>query len=154
MGQPQFMPSSFLRHAVDFDGDGRANIWSSEADVFASMANYLRGAGWKAGERWGREVTIAAAAMAEVDRKVPMRTEGCRAVRAMTVARPLAAWQAMGVTLPAGVKLPAAPLDASLVRGQRRHFLAYGNYEALLDYNCSHPYAVSVGLLADRIGTE
>ena len=52
MGQPQFMPSSYLKHAVDFDGDGRADIWKTESDVFASIANYLKGAGWVAGERW------------------------------------------------------------------------------------------------------
>ncbi len=56
MGQPQFMPSSFLKHAVDFDGDQQVDIWTSEADVFGSMANYLKAAGWREGERWGREV--------------------------------------------------------------------------------------------------
>jgi membrane-bound lytic murein transglycosylase B len=151
MGQPQFMPSSFLSRAVDFDGDGRADIWSSLSDVFASTANYLREAGWVRGQRWGREVTISKASMAAIDREVPMRAEGCRAIRSMTVARPLDSWKAHGVTLSGGAALPGAAMDASLVRGSRRHFLAYGNYGALLSYNCSHAYALSVGLLADRM---
>ncbi|MEO8070537.1 MAG: lytic murein transglycosylase [Acidobacteriota bacterium] len=153
MGQPQFMPSSFLTHAVDFDGDGRIDIWTTTADVFASMGNFLRNKGWQAGERWGREVAVGRAAMTRIDREIAMRTQGCRAERAMTVARPLAAWRALGVTLPSGVPLPAASIAASLVRGERRNFLVYENYEALLDYNCSSAYAITVGLLSDRIAS-
>ena len=153
MGQPQFMPSSFLNHAVDFDADGRINIWSSHADVFGSMANYLRHAGWRAGERWGREVTVTRAALTAIDRAVPMRSAGCRAIRATTTPRPLDEWRALGVTLTDGRALPTADLDASLVRGDRRHFLVYRNYEALLDYNCSHSYAIAAGLLSDMVAT-
>jgi membrane-bound lytic murein transglycosylase B len=151
MGQPQFMPSSFLKHGIDFDKDGRVDIWTSEADVFGSMANYLRAAGWDRGGRWGREVRISREAMAKIDESVPMRTSGCRARREMTVARPLAEWRKLGVQLTSGAAIPAAKIDASLVRGRRRHFLVYENYNALLDYNCSNSYAVSVGLLADQI---
>ncbi len=151
MGQPQFMPSSFLRHAIDFDADGRIDIWTTEADVFGSMANYLRAAGWDKGGRWGREVRVSRAAMAHIDERVPMRTSGCRARREMTVARPLAEWKKLGVQLASGAPLPVAKIDASLVRGRRRHFLVYDNYDALLDYNCSNSYAVVVGMLADRI---
>jgi len=154
MGQPQFMPSTFLERAVDFDGDGRPDIWTSEPDVLASMANYLRQSGWTADQRWGREVQISRAAMARIDRDVPMRTEGCRALRAMTAARPLSDWRALGVTLPGGAALPNADVAASLVRGERRHFLVYKNYDALLDYNCSNAYAISVGVLADGISTR
>ncbi len=151
MGQPQFMPSSFLRHAIDFDADGRIDIWTSEADVFGSMANYLRSAGWDQTGRWGREVRISKAAMARIDESVPMRTSGCRARREMTVARPLAHWKKLGVQLASGAALPVVKIDASLVRGRRRHFLVYQNYDALLDYNCSNSYAVAVGVLSDRI---
>jgi membrane-bound lytic murein transglycosylase B len=151
MGQPQFMPSSFLRHAVDFDADGRIDIWNSEADVLGSMANYLSSAGWTKGGRWGREVRISKAVMARIDRAVPMRTSGCRARREMTVARPLAEWRKLGVRLASGSALPVAKIEASLVRGQRRHFLVYDNYDALLDYNCSNSYAVAVGVLSDRV---
>lgn len=151
MGQPQFMPSSYLKHAVDFDRDGRADIWSSPADVFGSMANYLKNAGWREGERWGREVKISHAAMERIAEKVPLRTSGCRALRELTVARPLSEWNSLGVTLTSGARLPASSLEASLVRGAKRHFLVYRNYKAILDYNCSNSYAVSVGALADRI---
>jgi membrane-bound lytic murein transglycosylase B len=154
MGQPQFMPSSYARHAVDFDADGRADIWTSLPDVFGSMANYLRNSGWREGERWGREVRISKATMARIDRSVAMRTSGCRAERTMTAARPLSEWAKLGVTLTGGRALPAAAVSASLVRGQSRHFLVYRNYEALLAYNCSHAYAVTVGLLGDRIATR
>jgi membrane-bound lytic murein transglycosylase B len=80
IGQPQFLPSSFLRHAVDFDGDGKIDIWTSEADVLGSMAQYLSAAGWVKGERWGREVRISQAVMDRIDRRVPMRTSGCLAI--------------------------------------------------------------------------
>ena len=150
MGQPQFMPSSFLKHAVDFDGDGRIDIWTSAADVFASMASYLTNVGWKRGERWGREVSVSRAALTRIEREVAMRTGSCRAIREMTEARPLSTWRTLGVTLPGGGRLPTADLQASLVRGSKRHFLVYRNYETLLDYNCSNAYAISVGLLSDK----
>ena len=151
MGQPQFMPSSYLTHAVDFDGDGHANIWTSLPDVFASMANYMKNSGWTRGERWGREVRISKAAMTRIDRDVAMRTSGCRAIREMTQAEPLSTWKKLGVTLADGKPLPVANVEASLVRGDKRYFLVYRNYQALLAYNCSHSYAVTVGLLADKI---
>jgi len=151
MGQPQFMPSSYLKHAVDFDADGRADIWRSEADVFASIANYLKNAGWREGERWGREVRLTRAVADRVDREVAMRSSGCRAFQELTVARPLAAWRELGVRLAGGGALPSADMSASLVRGEGRHFLVYRNYLAILDYNCSNSYAVSVGLLSDRL---
>jgi membrane-bound lytic murein transglycosylase B len=151
MGQPQFMPSSFLRHAVDFDGDGRIDIWKTEADVFGSMGKYLQAAGWTPGERWGRDVRITKAVMARIDRDVPMRSAGCRAARELSQPRPVNEWRKLGVTLAGGKALPTSEMPASLVRGRARHFLVYKNYEAILDYNCSNAYAVSVGLLADRI---
>ncbi len=151
MGQPQFMPSSFLKHAVDFDHDGHTNIWTSTADVFGSMGNYLRDAGWVPGERWGREVLVSATALAAINRTIPMRTEGCQATRAMTQAVPLPDWAALGVTLTGRHRLPRSTMLASLVRGEKRYFLVYRNYEALIDYNCSHSYAIAVGLLSDRI---
>jgi membrane-bound lytic murein transglycosylase B len=151
MGHPQFMPSSFLKHAVDFDGDGRIDIWTSSADVFASMANYLKNAGWRAGERWGREVSVSRTTRDRIDQQVGMRSGTCRAIREMTVPKPLEDWRKIGVTLKGGGPLPHAALEASLVRGERRYFLVYRNYDAIVDYNCSNSYALAAGLLADGI---
>lgn len=149
MGQPQFMPSSYRKYAVDFDNDGTANIWTSPDDVFASMANYLQQAGWTTGERWGREIDVPAEGWDEILAKVPLRTVGCKSRKEMTEPRPLTEWRKLGVTFLGGAKPPASEMAASLVRGDHRAFLTYHNYEALLDYNCSNAYAVSVGLLSD-----
>jgi membrane-bound lytic murein transglycosylase B len=92
--------------------------------------------------------------MARIDRAIGMRSGGCRAVREMTVGQPLSAWKKLGVTLADGRPLPASDISASLVRGEKRNFLVYGNYQALLAYNCSHSYAITVGLLADRIAAR
>lgn len=151
MGQPQFMPSSYLKHAVDFNGDGRADIWTTESDVFASIANYLKSAGWVDGERWGRPVRVSRAVLDRIERQVPMRSSGCKATREMTQARPLPRWSALGVVLTDGKPLPKSDMEASLVRGVKQHFLVYRNYHALIDYNCSNSYAVAAGMLADRV---
>src|SRR6267142_153415 len=87
MGQPQFMPSSYLDHAVDFDEDGLRDIWHSEADTLASIASYLKASGWEAGQTWGGEVTISEAARARIA-DIPLRDAGCSAKRQMTERRP------------------------------------------------------------------
>ena len=147
MGQLQFMPSSYLKYAVDFDGDGRRDIWASPADIFASIANYLKQRGWVRGRQWGREVRVPR----NRDLSVPRREGFCPAARDMTDALPLEEWRRLGVRLPGGRPLPRASFRASLVTGSSRCFLLYANYDALLAYNCSHAYALSVALLADRI---
>jgi membrane-bound lytic murein transglycosylase B len=150
LGQPQFMPSSYLEYAQDFDGDGRRDIWTSEADVFASVAYYLQRHGWTAAGTWGREVKIPAAARAKVA-AVPHRDAGCRAERIMTEPKPTSAWRRTGLRAMSGAALPAGTAPASLVQAGKRSFLLYANYDALLGYNCAHTYALSVGLLADRL---
>ena len=150
MGQPQFMPSSYLKHAVDFDNDGLRDIWHSEADTLASIASYLRDAGWEAGQTWGREVTVSKAARGHLQ-DIPIRDVGCSAKRQMTERRPLPIWREAGVRLKTGAPLPASDLPASLVDIGGRSFLVYPNYETILDYNCAHLYALSVGMLADRL---
>lgn len=141
MGQPQFMPSSFRRFAVDFDGDGRADIWGTRADVFASAANYLARSGWTDGRTWGREARLP---------------EGFDpALLGLETRLPLSRWQALGVRRADGRGLPRSPdLEASLVApdgpgGQT--FLVYDNYRALLTWNRSHRFGVAVGTLADRL---
>jgi membrane-bound lytic murein transglycosylase B len=150
LGQPQFMPSTYLQYAQDFDGDGRRDIWGSRPDVFASVAHYLQQLGWNDGETWGREVKVPAAARKRVAR-IPLRVAGCRAERSLTEPRPLAEWRKMGVRTMANSALPTARLNASMVKAGSRTFLVYQNYEALLGYNCAHTYALSVALLADRL---
>ena len=150
LGQPQFMPSSYLQFAEDFDGDGRKDIWSSEPDVFASVANYLKQHGWAEGAAWGREVKLNASARTAVS-KVGLRESGCRAERAMTDPQPLKAWRKMGVRTLGGALVPASATEASLIRAGNRSFLLYSNYSAILAYNCANTYALSVALLSDRI---
>lgn len=151
MGQPQFMPSSYLQYAVDFDGDGRRDIWGTTGDVFASIANYLRGHGWTAGQGWGREVQMSKQVAEHIAATLPRRTGGCLATRDMTVAQPMSEWKSLGVKALGGTPLPASTQTASLVAGASRYFLTYDNYDALLAYNCAHAYALSVIMLGDRI---
>jgi membrane-bound lytic murein transglycosylase B len=153
MGNVQFMPSSYLKFAEDFDGDGKRDIWSTAADIFASIANYLKGHGWLEGEPWGRPVKVSSEAAGKIAADVAHRTGTCQATRDMTVMLPVKAWRQLGVRLPNGAPLPATTPDAALVSGAAKHFLVYANYDALLEYNCAHSYAISVGLLADRIGS-
>jgi membrane-bound lytic murein transglycosylase B len=154
MGQTQFLPSSYLSWAVDFDKDGRRNIWSSEPDVFASIANYLRGHGWVKGVRWGYAVAVPSRAAARVA-EVPLRASGCRAVRDLSEPRSLKEWKALGITPARGATaVPSSTRQASLLRIDNKAWLVTGNYEALLGYNCAHTYALSVATLADRLATR
>jgi membrane-bound lytic murein transglycosylase B len=150
LGQPQFMPSSYLKYAQDFDGDGRRDIWSSPADVFASIAYYLQQRGWRKGETWGREVLVPAGIRKDIA-AMAKRTEGCRARREMTVAQSLDEWRKLGILTLGKLPLPHGTREASLISDNSRAFLVYDSYEALLDYNCAHTYALSVGLLASRL---
>lgn len=154
MGQTQFMPSSYLKFAEDFDGDGKRDIWSTPADVFASIANYLKGHGWVEDQSWGREVTVTAEALRRVARDVAPRNGTCQATRNMSVALPPARWEELGVRLPGGQALPTSGAPASLVSGSRRHFLVNPNYDAILEYNCAHSYAITVALLGDAITSD
>lgn len=151
MGQVQFMPSSYLRFAVDEDGDGRRDIWTSHADVFGSIANYLREHGWTAGVRWGREVRVPATADAAVRAAVTPRESTCRAARELSAPLPVSRWRSLGIRRADGGALPSTELPASLLQAGSRTLLVYGNYDVLLEYNCANTYAVGVGLLADRI---
>ena len=150
LGQPQFMPSTYLQYSQDFDGDGRRDIWGSQADVFASVAYYLSQHGWTDKATWGREVKVPKASLAAV-KALPRRADGCRAERALTSPRPLKDWRKMGLRTLGGAPIPTGTLDASLVTDGSRYFLVYSNYEALLAYNCATSYAISIGMLADRL---
>src|SRR5262249_7940379 len=111
---------------------------------------YLREHGWTEEATWGREVKVPKSAKAAIA-ALPRREEGCRAERALTKPMPLKAWRKLGLRTVGGAPVPAAALDASLVGDGVRYFLVYGNYEALLTYNCATSYAISVGMLSDRL---
>jgi membrane-bound lytic murein transglycosylase B len=151
MGQTQFMPSSYLKHAVDFDKDGKSDIWKSTPDALASIASYLKAYGWDGTYTWGREVSITPAVRARIADRVPKRTEGCYARRNMTERLPLDEWSEMGVRREDGGPLPKSSVPAGLVDVGDRLFLVYPNYDAILGYNCAHYYALTVALLADEL---
>ena len=115
MGQVQFMPSSYLKFAEDFDGDGRRDIWGTSADIFASIANYMTGHGWTSGETWGREVKATPEVLRRVADEVERRQGTCRASRNMTIALPVASWHGLGVANLSGAALPAGTPQASMV---------------------------------------
>ncbi|CAN5127038.1 lytic murein transglycosylase [soil metagenome] len=152
-GYPQFLPSVYLRVAKDGDGDGRANIWSSEADALASIANYFVDAGWRKGTPWG----VAVAVPAVFDRStIANRTNAARCPRVMERHSrwlTMAEWRSRGITLTGSTRLADSDL-ATLIEpdgpGQTAYLLT-GNYRVILDYNCSNFYALSVGLLADAV---
>ena len=152
-GYPQFLPSVYLRLARDGDGDGRADIWSNEADTLASIANYFVNAGWRAGEPWGVAVTVPRG----FDRgEMRNRTVSPRCPRVHdrhSRWRTMAEWRALGVAPQSG-RWPGDTVLASLLEPDgagRTAYLLTGNYRVILDYNCSNFYALSVGLLADEI---
>ena len=151
-GYPQFMPSNVLRLATDGDGDGVANIWGSEMDGLASIAAYLSDAGWKRGTHWGIPVRVPATLnrAAVATKLVPPR---CPAVfRRHSRWLTMREWRQLGV-VPVGQSLAEGEM-ATLIEPDGAGATAYlltTNYRAILDYNCSNFYALSVGLLADRI---
>jgi membrane-bound lytic murein transglycosylase B len=146
MGQTQFMPSSYLAHAQDFDGDGRRDIWNTLPDVFASIANYMIAYGWKGDELWGREVRVPAGRRLEAGgvgwiqaERMPRRARTDRADSAGEMAVP---------RCPNGDRagaLPKVARSASLLGAGKKAYLVYSNYDSLLGYNCAHAYALAVG---------
>ncbi|MEO6225014.1 MAG: lytic murein transglycosylase [Sphingomicrobium sp.] len=151
-GYPQFMPSVALRLRADGDGDGYADIWSNELDGLASIATYLRDAGWKPNTAWGVPVRTPATLnrAAIVSRTTAPR---CPQVhRRLSRWLTMREWRALGLA-PVGRSLPESE-QATLIEPDgpyRTAYLLTTNYRAILDYNCSNFYAISVGVLADAI---
>jgi membrane-bound lytic murein transglycosylase B len=139
-GQTQFIPTTFLKYAVDGDGNGRIDLWNSPADALASTANYLGQSGWRADESWGEEVRLPANfPYAEAD---------------ITIRKPLSEWAEFGVRRISGKPLPADEEPASIILPAGHNgpaFLVRNNFNVLLKYNTAIPYALAVGLLADRL---
>ncbi|WP_414902877.1 lytic murein transglycosylase [Sphingomonas flavalba] len=152
-GYPQFLPSVYLRVARDGDGDGRADIWRSEPDTLASIANYFVDAGWRRGQEWGFAVSVPAG----LDRAaIANRTKSPRCPRVhdrhsrwLTMAE----WRARGI-VPENGAWPQDSQLATLIEPDgpgKTAYLLGGNYRVILDYNCSNFYGLSVGLLADAV---
>lgn len=140
MGQIQFMPTSYLNYAVDYDGDGKKDIWNNYADVFASAANYLKTEGWDDNETWGRQVLIPDGFDVELAGIKNRKT--------------LDEWQALGVRRFDGKDLPKVDIDASIVipdDASGRVYLAYNNYRVLMHWNRSYYFATAVSYLSERI---
>ena len=153
MGQPQFMPSSYLAYAKDFDGDGRRDIWKSVPDVLASIANYLKKHGWKNNHTWGREILLPKKNISKLAPLIRNSSPGCRA----RMSRPMliSQWDVLGVRRINKNRLPKREILGMLVLpdGESgKAFLVYQNYKAILAYNCAHLYALTVGLFSDQIG--
>ena len=151
-GYPQFLPSVYLRIARDADGDGRADIWTSQADALASIANYFVNAGWRKGEPWGIAVDVPAGLdrAAIASRTVPPRCPRVFARHSRWLS--MAEWRERGIR-PQGVGLDDKVM-ATLLEPDgpgKTAYLLTGNYRVILDYNCSNFYALSVGLLADAV---
>ena len=142
MGQPQFMPTSFERLAIDFDGDGRRDIWDNRADALGSIANYLARNGWREGETWGFEVLVPAG--------FDTSLADHRQLRAMRD------WARLGLARASGGALPGqdgewAVVMPGLSRGDGQAFMVGQNFMAIRRYNPSNFYATAVGLLSDRV---
>lgn len=140
MGHTQFMPSAYSKYAVDGDDDGQINLWKSPRDALASGAHFLNQLGWQQGERWGREVLLP--------ENFPYAETGLKNHQ------PLAYWASLGATLTNGQPLPTVDLQAALLVPAGHSgptFLVYQNFEVIMRWNRSESYALSVGLLADRI---
>src|SRR2546425_2793963 len=151
MGQPQFMPSSYLAYAVDFDKDGRRDIWRSTPDVLASIANYLKANGWDGERTWGREVTVPPPARTRIRESVPARTSGCYAMRDMTERRALEEWQNFGVRRVDGGPLPEVDVEAGPCQAGKRLFFGFPQQPAILLCNCRHHYTPSLGVFAELL---
>jgi len=150
MGQNQFMPSSFLNYAQDFDGDGKKNIWNNQQDIWASIANYLSKNRWHKGKIWGLSASISAPL--DFDQLKPTdKVSGCRAFRHHTKALSLAEWSMLGVKVSGRESDTAKYAMVKPDEGETKVYLVGPNFRGILAYNCANKYAVSVGLLADQI---
>ena len=137
MGQSQFMPSSFIRFAVDWDLDGRRDIWRSRGDVFASIANYLTRSGWRRGTPWGAPVILPSGFDLAINDVAPLESWLSRGVTWQGAAPVIGVQTAASLVLPSGIDGPA--------------FLVFDNYRAILRWNRSDYFAMSVTTIADAL---
>ena len=155
MGQTQFMPTSFNAYAVDYNNDGRKDIWTTKEDAFASIANYLNQEGWNDSLTWGRQVKLPENFDSKYVLKRGTKTRKQWLEYWNDSERSLADWQALGVRKADGSDLPNVDVRAALVMPDDingRMYLAYDNYKVFMHWNRSYYFATSVGYLSDRIG--
>ena len=152
-GQPQFLPSSYLAYGADGNGDGRIDIWNDRTDALASIASFVTAKGWTRGQPWAHRVFVPPALDRERVRNLTPVGEcaglSWRHSRWLTVKE----WKALGLE-PVGASFPADTTLATLIEPDgpgTGGYLTYGNYRAILRYNCTNFYALSVALLADAI---
>ncbi len=153
MGQPQFMPSSYLAYAVDFDGDGRRDIWKNTGDVLASIANYLAKHGWNNNLTWGREVILSSVAKKSIGALSTRAAPGCRALTSKR--KFISIWQKHGVRRIDGSSLSTKKIKGAIVFPDGKIgkiYLVYKNYSSIMSYNCAHLYGITVGLFSDLLG--
>jgi membrane-bound lytic murein transglycosylase B len=138
MGQTQFIPTTYHVHAVDFDGDGRRDIWDSSADALASSAHYLKSSGWRTGIPWGFEV------------KLPKPFDYAQAD--LHLQKPLSEWRRLGIRTQSTSAAPDEQASLLLPAGHDGPaFLVFRNFRAILKYNNSTSYALAIGLLSERL---
>lgn len=155
MGQTQFMPTSFTSYAVDYNKDGRKDIWTTQEDAFASIANYLKSVGWNDDLTWGRQVKLPEGFDNSYILKRGTKSHKEWLSEWRKSERSLHEWQALGLRRMDGTDLPQVNITAALVMpddANGRMYLAYDNYKALMNWNRSYYFASSVGYLSDRIG--
>ena len=150
-GNPQFLPSVYLKLAADGDGDGRADIFSNRADTLASIANYFRDAGWRTGEPWGVPANLPAG-FDVASYKTKIVAPSCSRVHERhSQWKSVAEWRELGVR---PQRVIGDDVQTTIFQPDgpgTRAWLLTSNYRVILEYNCSNYYAMSVGLLADEI---
>ena len=145
MGQCQFMPTSFINYAIDFDNDGKKDIWNTIPDVLASAANYLSSSGWDDSQTWGREVTI----VNNIEESLVTTS-----ARKVEESKKLAYWSKLGVRNLDGTSLPDVDIESYLVFPEGpdgRKFIVYENFKTILKWNRSLFFGLAVGRLSDLI---
>ena len=150
-GNPQFLPSVYLRLATDGDGDGMANIFTNQADTMASIARYFQDAGWRPGIPWGVGASIPAGFDVDASRTKLVAPVCPRVHERHSQWKTVEEWRALGVT-PYNSRPPGTLVSLFQPDGPGTPaWLLTSNYRVILEYNCSNYYAMSVGLLADEI---
>ena len=146
MGQTQFMPSSFLSYAEDYNNDGKKDIWKTKEDALASAANYLSKLKWDNNETWGREV-IVNDNFYLTDEELTLKNK-----------KKINEWQALGVRRIDGTDLPKKNIEGYLIKindnNKERYFLVYKNFKKILKWNTSNYFAIAVGILSDSISVN